>query len=405
MAIINESYVPPFALLVLDGDDNRWKVYSSRESDEGFDKDEFLTSANRKEYPNGVYVHNYIDAKIVPNENLDSYLEEAVDVGTDSHTETINVELKMEGTSDSASFDYHVSIDDVGQIVITPDETSVSFVDVKKASASPSYVSEENSKIFAIGLTTNMISEDDNFEYFFSIDDVGQAVITPESEKTSFLTVSVDGSLNLVTECNESIVVEDIDPNSKNFESWKKETLKRIDSAEKNLRTAIYDLATVQQDFRHAGIQWNDLGSELIDKIREFVDEKSKEFTIYKLRERIDEYQKNGTVEESVEDLKENDIIMENDIVMEGNDIVMEGNDIVMEGNDIVMEDTDLQDKQEIVNRFMQGDISLFSGDGEPEEDYIHLDELDSVNGKTSYTYYYDKESDAIVCYSDRAPR
>ena len=32
-----------------------------------------------------------------------------------------------------------------------------------------------------------------------------------------------------------------------------------------------------------------------------------------------------------------------------------------------------------------------------PRISYIHLDELDTVDGKTSYKYYYDEESDAVV--------
>ena len=63
----------------------------------------------------------------------------------------------------------------------------------------------------------------------------------------------------------------------------------------------------------------------------------------------------------------------------------------------------DLNDKNDesrmnIIMKFMQGDIPLFSDEGTPLVSYIHLDELDS-NG---YEYYYDEESGAIVTYPVR---
>ena len=52
-----------------------------------------------------------------------------------------------------------------------------------------------------------------------------------------------------------------------------------------------------------------------------------------------------------------------------------------------------------LMNRIMQ---AVFL---KPKISYIHLDELDTVSGKTSYKYYYDEESDAVVCYSSKASR
>lgn len=65
--LMDESYKPPFVLWVLDGDDNKWKMYKGMESDEDFNKDEFLAQANKREFPNWTQLNNYIDAKIVKN--------------------------------------------------------------------------------------------------------------------------------------------------------------------------------------------------------------------------------------------------------------------------------------------------------------------------------------------------
>lgn len=206
---INEGYTPPFALLVLDGDDNKWKVYKALDSDE-FDKESFLADANLQVFPNVTYARNYIDAKVVPNKELDSYLQEDVEVGTKSHTQVISLALVMEKEHKEGSFDYTVDIDEVGQIVFTPSDTSASFIDIRKLNPGES-VSEsasDNQKTFSVELTANMIAEDNNFDYFVDVDEVGQAIVTPEVETTSFLTVSVNNSLNLVTESTKGISLD-----------------------------------------------------------------------------------------------------------------------------------------------------------------------------------------------------
>lgn len=136
-----------------------------------------------------------------------SNITEDVDVGVDSHTETIYLTLEMSRLNEEDSFDYHVEIDDVGQIVFTPNDSAVSFVDIERLAGydSTEDVIQGNTRRFAISLTTNMLSDDDNFDWFCDIDEIGQAVITPDSESTSFLTASVNDSLDLVTQEKELI--------------------------------------------------------------------------------------------------------------------------------------------------------------------------------------------------------
>lgn len=54
-------------------------------------------------------------------------------------------------------------------------------------------------------------------------------------------------------------------------------------------------------------------------------------------------------------------------------------------------------DNANIITRFMQGKIPLFTYDGPINDSYMHLSDLDSDGNK----YYYDTESDSIVIYKD----
>lgn len=137
-------------------------------------------------------------------------IEEDVEVGTEAQTERIQLLLEMSRESETNSFDYAVDVDDVGQIVLTPKDEGTSFVSIQRLAGydSTEEIVEGNTKKFALSLDANMLAENDNFDWFVDIDEVGQAVITPDAEDTSFLTVSVNDSLNLVTESAEASPIE-----------------------------------------------------------------------------------------------------------------------------------------------------------------------------------------------------
>ena len=296
-------------------------------------------------------------------------VSEDVEVGTDSHTETIQLELTMEKHTAESTFEYTVDIDDVGQIIITPIDTSVSFIDIRKLIPGEvvTETADETTKKFQLNLTANMISENNNFEFFCDIDEVGQAILTPDEESTSFLTVSVDNSLNLVTECNESLSLnEDIDPTTEEYETKKEICLEVIDDLENLLNDAIEKCKALERYFREIGIHGADIQPYMINYLEDFI-EGSRDVSCSQFRERIDEYEDNFTTNESLDESVTDD------------------------------------KKMEIINRFMQGTISMFSDDGEPDQNYIHISELDSVQGKIVYEYYYDEESDAMVSYTREA--
>lgn len=383
---MDEGYKPPFALWVLDGDDNKWKMYKGMESDKDFNKDEFLAQANKREFPNWTQLNNYIDAKIVKNGTV----VEDVEVGTESHTETLHLILEMTRPNESTPFDYHVDIDDVGQIVFTPEDSSVSFVDIERLAGydSTKDVIDENTRRFSVSLTANMIADEGNFEWFCDIDEIGQAVVTPEMENTSFLSVSVSDSLNLATQPVDKIVLEDLEPGSEEFNARLQECAERVTTLQELFESAISLAEDIENDFRALGCHSADIDGYMIRYLEKFIEDREGEVSCAEFVRRLEEVsapsETEKPVEESVETVNEGDIVSEKDIVVE-------------KVNEL--------DRHNIIDRFMKGDIGIFSDDGEPSDSYIHLDELDTVDGKTSYKYYYDEESDAIVCYSSRAPR
>lgn len=382
---MDEGYEPPFALWVLDGDDNKWKMYKGMESDKDFNKEEFLAQANKREFPNETQLNNYIDAKIVKNGTV----VENVEVGTESHTETLHLILEMTRLNESTPFDYHVDIDDVGQIVFTPEDSSVSFVDIERLAGYDSVedVVDGNTRRFSVTLTANMIADDDNFEWFCDIDEIGQAVVTPDAENTSFLSVSVADSLNLVTESMGKIVLETLEPGSEEFNTRLQECTERVTTLQGLFESAIELAEDIENDFRALGCHSADIDGYMIRYLENFIEDREGEVSCAEFVRRLEEVSSSTTdtdtqVEEAIEPVNEGNIVLE---------------------NDVVMEKVDELDRHNIIDRFMKGDISIFSEDGEPLDSYIHLDELDTVSGKTAYKYYYDEESDAVVCYSSKA--
>ena len=362
---MDEGYKPPFALWVLDGDDNKWKMYKGMDSEEGFDKDEFLAKANKREFPNETQLNNYVDAKIVKNGTV----VEDVDVGVESKTVTIECQVRLQRETDDATFDYNVDIDDVGQIVFTPYDTGTRFCHEGEV------IEEgENIKVDTVKLTAQMLSDSGNYEYFTGTDDIGQFVITPDAEDTSFLSVSVENSLNLVT--------EDIEPGSEEFNTRLQECVERVTTLQGLFESAISLAEDIENDFRALGCHSADIDGYMIRYLENFIEDREGEVSCAEFVRRLEKVSAPSETEEPVKESIE-----------------------TANEEDVIMEKVDELDRHKIIDRFMKGDISIFSDDSEPADSYIHLDELDTVTGKTSYKYYYDEESDAVVCYSSRAPR
>lgn len=151
-------------------------------------------------------------------------VEEDIEVGLSNRTIDIKVKLIMQTEAEGATFNYSTNIDDVGQIVLTPEDTTTSFISITKTEDLIDPIINDNEKTFTIDLTADILYEDDSSDeamWDIAIDDVGQAVIYPIDREASFLSVSVKDSLNLITEDqdeNASEEVKDQDQTEENKE-------------------------------------------------------------------------------------------------------------------------------------------------------------------------------------------
>ena len=312
-------------------------------------------------------------------------LEEDVDVGTDSTTVTIHLKLEMSRNNDEASFDYHVDIDDVGQIVFTPTDNNTSFTNVSRLAGYDTVedIIEGNVRRFSITLTANMIAEDDNFDWFYDLDEVGQAVITPDAESTSFLTVSIEDSLNLVTECNESLILKEaLDPSTEEYQKKRELCVEVMTDLDNMLEQVGKRFEALQKLLEEMGVEARDF-DKILKAIQACHQGREGDPSIADAMRRIEEYEASAQsaegepVEESVQKVF---------------------------NEDIVMEELEEEERLNIIDRFMKGDVYIVQADNEPVgETIVRLAELDSRAESGDSDFYYDTEQDVVICHNKRA--
>lgn len=324
-------------------------------------------------------------AKTGEHSMKDDELEEDVDVGTDAHTETIHLKLEMTRQLDDASFEYHVDIDDVGQIVFTPVDNNTSFTDVNRLAGydSTDDIIEGNKRTFAITLTANMLSEDNNFDWFYDLDEVGQAVITPDSEATSFLTVAIDDSLNLVIECNESLTLtEALDPGSEEYQKKRELCVEVMTDLDDMLDQVGKKFEALQRLLEEMGVEARDF-EKILKAIAACHQGREGDPSIADAMRRIEEYEAAAQSEqaEPVEESVQN-VFTE----------------------DLVMEELDEEEKLKVIDRFMKGEVTIVQVDEVPvEETVVRLPDLDSKAESGDADFYYDTEKDVVICHNRRA--
>ena len=312
-------------------------------------------------------------------------LEEDVDVGTDAHTETIHLKLEMTRQLDDASFDYHVDIDDVGQIVFTPVDTNTSFTDVTRLAGYDltEDIIEGNKRIFAITLTANMIAEDGNFDWFYDLDEVGQAVVTPDAESTSFLTVAVEDSLNLVTECNESLTLtEALDPSSKEYQDKRELCVEVMTDLDNMLEQVGKKFEALQRLLEEMGIDARDF-EKILKAIAACHQGRDGDPSIADAMRRIEEYE--ASAQDATEDSVEESVQK-------------------VFNEEFVMEELEEEEKLKVIDRFMKGEVYIVQVDEVPVgETIVRLADLDSKDESGDAEFYYDTEKDVVVCHNKRA--
>lgn len=288
---------------------------------------------------------------------------------------TIDIPVRVTMTSiNNAPFEFTPSIDEVGQIVLTPVTKDVEFVDANTAATTEAgeelldketiTTVEEDSSSYpfttretTIVIQASMLAESDNHDVSAFVDEIGQVVLSPMDKNSTFVSAAIGESINLVTEDTEEEQPE------------AKETIPQVEAE------------VIEEDFSQE------------------VDEEDVAKTVTELTDNFSDNE--GTLE--IDDIAEGSLAL--NILKQHYEVTVD-----LKGASIILTYTkqeelkeDLRDKDDeermnIINRFMRQELPLFSDEGTPLVKYIHLDELDS-NG---YEYYYDEESDAIVTYPSR---
>lgn len=141
---------------------------------------------------------------------MNDIVKEDIEVTTEDKTVEINLHCKMERESLENSFDFTPYIDELGQLVLVPNDEWCGFIAVHKSDAKIVDSETDNIKTFQVSLQAHMLSDDGNFTWFENIDEIGNVVITPESENATFISIVEGSNLNVVA--NGSELIEEISP-------------------------------------------------------------------------------------------------------------------------------------------------------------------------------------------------
>lgn len=367
--------------------------------------------------------------------NTNETVREDIEVGVDAITLDIPVRVVMTSIN-NAPFDFTTSIDEVGQIILTPLTKDVEFVsantddnvqyDIPVREQETVLHTDDNltTKETSILITASMLAENDSHRVSADIDEIGQVVIYPMAKENVFVTATLNDSLNLVTEgmqmheyCDDYKIINPGD-------GWyvKQEGKGLIGQGFTSLNAA--KIFVCENEISRLSKLTEETSEEKSDA--ETTDEPKQvtpEVTVEVIEESIVEPQKVveftdeeviRTVEELTNSFTDVEGKLKCDTIAEGKvcsdllrqhydtvNIEFERNYIVVtyrKNLDVISEELDDTSRLNIINEFMRGDIALFSDTGTPDASFTHLTELDS-NG---YEYYYDEETHSIISYPAR---
>lgn len=135
-------------------------------------------------------------------------MSEEITLNTQQKDVNINCVLCFKRKETEASFDYKYFIED-GVIRFLPVDNRTVITNIYPLDGSTEAIEKKNRKVVIVELETTMLTDANDFDYFMEVDDFSNgATITPDSEQTSFLTVTVKDSLNLATEAHEETIEE-----------------------------------------------------------------------------------------------------------------------------------------------------------------------------------------------------
>ena len=288
-------------------------------------------------------------------------MEEDIEVGV---TEvSVCIPLRVELTSrNNAPFEFTSSVDEAGNIVLTPVSTDVQFEVAKLQSDCPEgelITDLEDFETTAEGTTTksttiildaSMLVDTNNTDVVTNIDEIGQCVISPLATKNMFVTVSINDSLNLTTPEEETPhVLEDMEEDKPVTKTDLEEVSAEV--VEENT-PSIFESLT--DNFSEAE---GTIMCDTADELSQCVDTLLEHYP-------------------SVNVTKDNNRYM-----------------ISYHAKQTVAES--YEDNSEVIDRFLRGELVIVQGEGNPEEHLKHIAELDA----DGYSYYYDDTNGCIVIY------
>lgn len=358
--------------------------------------------------------------------NNEAVVEE-ISVGVETTSKNIVLGLVMTSVEND-NFDFSTTIDELGQIVLTPIDNNVEFKSVniipEDAETIPeSSVSTEGNvttKSFCLNLNTTLLTESDNLDVTAIVDDIGQVIIHPVETNNTFLTVNVNDSLNMVTEelkcveyfgyklCNNGDGWDVTDSTGNVIETG---IATEAEAKILVLTTELHILENLTEDVEAESEESKEEVNTETDTTEEPEDIKAEVIS--------EEVTETSYSEEEIEDalviltdmfseaagtircdtLEEQKICCDILGAHYNNVECKQENNVltVSYSNDNAITEAVDATKQQIINKFLQGNIPLFSDNGSPLSHYQHIEELDG-NG---YKYYYDEETGAIISYPD----
>ena len=304
------------------------------------------------------------------NNTKDTNVMEDVDVNIESKTLRFPVRVKMSSASaETLDCGFLMSLDDNGMIVLTPKSNDCEFIDATTEWESDDYVTDTDTHIteidgtfvkeFTVTITANLLKEIASDKINADIDSIGQCVIYPE-EGNSFVSAAQENSLNLVTEDSDAPTEEGTD-----------------ESTEKDSDTKVVP----------------DLEGKLVE---EADPEYSFEEVFDELKQITNNFKEaSGTVECVYEsEMKAGVKILEAHYTQVD---VEKINDWYHISYSMTPQLTEEFNTQDVVARFMQGEIGIFEDTKVPANS-IRLSELDSHG----FEGYYEPESDSVVFVPDQ---
>ena len=186
---------------------------------------------------------------------MENTINEYIEMDAQDRTEVIKILCTMVRETPNTTFEFTQSIDEVGQLVLMPQDEACMFTKVEAYEGEDVNIETDLEKTFTIDVVAHMIADDDNFSWFTNVDEIGNIVITPESDTTTFISAAEDESnLNLVTDdnLNEALTSEQI--KTLKEDSFKQielltEILKKIDQPLERLTDNVNRLNPVGLDF------------------------------------------------------------------------------------------------------------------------------------------------------------